>query len=154
MTKAKQTAWDCALRYLGQRNHGSAELRTKLSRRGFDVEEVNLAMDRLLAADLLDDQAFASEYARSLMLSKRLSKRAAAAKMRDRELATDVIAGALAEYSDEDELGCAVEIARQRLQQMSGVSAIAAKRRLLAYLARRGYSQSVCYQAMEIAADD
>lgn len=148
MSSPKQTAWDCALRYLGQRAHGSVELRVKLERRGFEEEEIDLAMDRLRGADLLDDEAFGAEYARTLIVSRGLSKAAAMRKLREKGLSEQVTASALAPFTDDEEYQRALELAQQRRRKLAELDPITAKRRILAFLARRGYPQSICYRAV------
>ena len=57
------TAYDVAVRLLGQRAHSAVELARKLARRGFEDEATGLVLDRLAEHGYLDD----AEYARALV---------------------------------------------------------------------------------------
>lgn len=145
--------WDAALRYLGQRDHSEHELRTKLARRDFDEDEIENVIQRLYAAKLIDDAKFASACAISYFHSG-LSRRAVAIKLRNKGLSDVNIEAALSGLDDDDELGRAIDLARSRLQKMSGIPQATARRRLLAFLGRRGFSESMCYAAVGKAFDE
>lgn len=145
------TAWDSALRYLGQRDHSTEELRVKLSRR-FEPEEVAEVMDRLATAELLDDAKFARRYAESLQ-KRGESRRSIAAKLKSKGIKAHEIERTLELYTDSDEFERAVELAARRLSSLDELPSDVKRRRLLAYLGRRGFSQQVCFAAMRKAED-
>ena len=146
------TAWDAALRYLGQRDHARLELAAKLERRGFSAEETADALERLDAADLLDDSAFARRLARQLLEGRHLSEREVhrrlTAKGVSPEVAEEAIATSAEPGSDFDR---ALVLAQRKLDGSAGLDTPTAQRRLLAYLARRGFSSGVCYAAYRAA---
>lgn len=142
---AAGSPWDCALRYLGQRSHSQHEIETKLARRGFAAEEIDATMGRLLRADLIDDDQFAYEYARSLFRTKKLSSREVARRLRDKGVPGITAERVLAEAADTGDYERALSVAAKKAGQMQGLDPAVQERRLLAFLARRGFTQSTCY---------
>lgn len=138
------TPWDAALRYLGQRAHSRLELDQKLTRRGYEPKEVRQTLERLDLAGLIDDEQFAIDYARSLFEAKGVSSREVVRRLRERGVGQAIIDSVLATTSDSD-FERALRIAERRLSQMQGIDNVTLRRRLLAYLGRRGFSEGVCY---------
>ena len=56
-------AYAKALRLLGRRDHFRAELAEKLRNKGFDDDEIERALDRLVELDLIDDERLAGRFA-------------------------------------------------------------------------------------------
>jgi regulatory protein len=54
-----QEALQSVFRYLAQRAHSRAELKTKLKRQGFDTTVIDKALERLEQLKLIDDRGFA-----------------------------------------------------------------------------------------------
>jgi regulatory protein len=80
---------------LGRRAHSRVELRRKLSRRGYSVGDIELALSRLIELGYLDDRSFAEGLVRRrgalrgpLALSAELAARGV-----DRDLADAALAG-------------------------------------------------------------
>jgi regulatory protein len=65
-----------ALKMLARRAHSVAEVRLRLSRKGFDAASISCAIARLSALGYLDDAVFAREKARSLFARSRLGPQA------------------------------------------------------------------------------
>src|SRR5437762_13870930 len=57
-------ALDAGVRLLGRRAHSRVELRRKLGRRGYVVEEIASALARLVELGYVDDRSFADGYIR------------------------------------------------------------------------------------------
>lgn len=55
----KQTALQCSVGLLARREHSEYELRQKLNQREFPIDEIELAIERLLDKDYLSDTRFA-----------------------------------------------------------------------------------------------
>ncbi|MEX2418629.1 MAG: regulatory protein RecX [Actinomycetota bacterium] len=137
---------DRALRFLAVRPRSRREVRDRLRKAGFDPEDIEGEIERLEAAGLLDDDRFARDYAEHLVGNKGVGRRALAsslfAKGIDKET-IDAVAGEMG--GDEEER--AEELARSRVSRLSGLDPAAAHRRLMGFLARRGYDASVCRRA-------
>lgn len=62
--KKLSSARNSAMDYLSRREHSRSELEQKLSDKGFDAEEIELALDRLSAENLQNDYRFCEAYLR------------------------------------------------------------------------------------------
>ncbi len=141
---------DRALGLLAVRPRSRRELQGRLLRAGFERDEVQQELDRLSAVGLLDDRGFAeafAEHAVGVRLSgRRAVASALAAKGVDRTTIDATLSGL--EGSEEDR---ALELARRRAPQLSGLAPEAAHRRLVGFLARRGYELGVARRVASIA---
>jgi regulatory protein len=105
-------------------------------------EAVDEALARLEARGLLDDRRFAAEYAARRAAAGRGAQRLVTdllAQGVDRGVAQTAVTEALAQEGV-DARQMARTVAVRRAAQLGDLPAAVRKRRLLAYLARRGYS--------------
>lgn len=134
--------FDRALDMLALRARSSAELKRQLQRKGEPPEFVAIAIERLLAAGFLDDAAFARQFARSKVLGAGLSKRRLQQELGRRGVAREVGDGAIEEVFGEEELDDAASIervARKKFKTLAKLDPATQRRRLYAFLARRGF---------------
>jgi regulatory protein len=136
-----QAAYRFVLAALGRRGFARRDLERRLVHRGHPREAAQSAIERAAAAGLLDDQQFALSYAQV----KSARGRGPARLLRDlfamgveRGLAEAAIAAVWAGEDRESE--AALALARKRAIQLGAISRPAKRRRLLAYLARRGFT--------------
>ena len=125
----------------------SREMRDYLLGREFEAEAVDAEIERLQGVGLLDDGELAETLVRTLRDRKGLGRAALTAELRRRHLESDAIEGAL-DALDDDELERAIEIAIKRAPQLRSLDQTTAKRRLGAFLMRKGYSGSVVSTAV------
>lgn len=64
-SRRARPALDVALRLLARREHSRRELRTKLSSRGYEADEIGRTLDRLAGRNLVSDERFAEAFLRS-----------------------------------------------------------------------------------------
>ena len=134
--------YDRALNMIALRARSSAELRRLLLRKGEPAENVDVAIERLLRAGFLDDESFAKQFARAKALGGGLSRRRVQQELARRGVARDVADVAIADvFSEEhiDEEGTLERLARKKLKSLARFDAAVQRRRLYAFLARRGY---------------
>lgn len=60
-----QSIKPAALRYLAQREHSIAELKSKLKRKGYSSQDIESLVPELVAEDLLNEYRYAEVYCRS-----------------------------------------------------------------------------------------
>jgi regulatory protein len=135
---------------LARRGMSAEEMASYLASRDFDGGEVELECERLLGVGLLDDFALASTLVRTLRDRKGLGRSSITAELRRRRIDQAAIEEALDEV-DDDELERAILIAQKRAPQLRSLDATTAKRRLGAFLQRKGYSGSVISTAVSRA---
>jgi regulatory protein len=136
---------------LARRGMSVAEMRALLTRRELEPEQVEAEVARLERVGLLDDRALAETLVQSLYERKGLGRSAIAAELRRRQVDPAAIDLALQVIDSDDELGRAIEVAEKRANQLRSYDPETARRRLGAYLQRRGYSGSILSAAMESA---
>lgn len=144
--------YDRALNMLAARARSSRELERLLVRKGEEPRHVRAAIDRLQAAGFLDDAAFARQVARS-----RLSGGGRSARRVRQELARKGVERSVADESvrdvvdDEgiDERALAVAAAEKKLRALRGLEPDVRRRRLYAFLARRGFAPDAIRHATD-----
>ena len=144
-----EAAFRTALRALERRSFARSDLGRRLVRKGHPSPGVEVALERLAARGLLDDTAFALNYA-----EVRNSRGRGPARVR-RDLAgmgvvREAIDCAMAAVwpPDVDNGQRALELARPRMARMAKLPRVAQRRRLLAFLARRGYTGDIAHKAV------
>jgi len=152
-TKSERRASNVSLNALARRGMSSREMEQLLERRELEPEDIESEIARLEGAGLLDDVQLAENLMRTLHERKGLGKSAIAAEMRRRKVDDSAIAAALETLDADDELERAIEVAVKRAGQLRSYDQETAKRRLSAYLQRRGYGGSVLSAAMKAALD-
>lgn len=136
----EEGAFRSALRALERRAHGERELGLKLERKGHTPEAVEAALQRLVALGLIDDVVFVRQYVQA-----RAAKGRGPVRLRHDlamlGIARGVIDQALSELavSGDDSLARARALVERRLKSLAGLPREARRRRLTAFLARRGY---------------
>ncbi|MDR0928994.1 MAG: recombination regulator RecX [Oscillospiraceae bacterium] len=142
----KSTALDRALRALAMRAHSEQELVQKLTRAGHDEHEIAEAMAKLNRHELLDDRAFAADWAAS-RARRGLGAMRIAQELRQKRVDGEAVAEALAALDEDQLLESAVALARKHLARGDQN----ARRRAMDALHRRGFSYALSRRAIERA---
>jgi regulatory protein len=140
--RAERTTYDRALDLLEARARSVVELRRMLVRKGEPAADVDAAIERLRSAGLLDDANYARQLARSKALNAGQSRRRIGQELAKRGVARAVADVAIADVFEEevvDESANIERAAHKKLKTLSGLDALTRRRRLYAFLARRGY---------------
>jgi regulatory protein len=128
----------------------------QLAKRGYPDDVSNRVLDRLAAVGLVDDLDFAQQWVSSRRAKAGKSKRALAAELHTKGVDNDVITAVLAGIDAGAERERAEELIRTKLRRETlGEDDTRVTRRLVAMLARRGYSQTVACEVVfaELAAE-
>lgn len=141
--EAQARAANISMHALTRRGVSSDEMRKLLRSRELAESAVTAEVERLEGVGLLDDSALAETLVRTLHERKGLGRAALTAELRRRALPIDAIQSALASIDTDDELARATELALKRVPQLRSLDPETAKRRLSAFLMRKGYSGSV-----------
>ena len=136
-----EAAHRAALRALARRAHARFDLRRRLLQKQHPPAAVDGALDRLAAAGLLDDGRFAADYA----AAKAYRGRGPARLIRDllalgidRRVAEEAVQTSLADEGI-DPTRAVRALAEKRARQLAALPAPVRKRRLTAFLVRRGF---------------
>jgi regulatory protein len=144
--------YDRALNLLALRARSARELRRQLVRKGEPVDQVDAAIARLQVAGFLDDGAFARQFARSKAVGAGMSRRRIQQELGRRGVARQIGDDAIADVFEEEQLDertVVEQAARKKLRSLTNLDDATRKRRLYAYLARRGYDLDDIRRAMQ-----
>jgi len=136
-----EAAYRAAVRAQTRRPHARAELRRRLMKKQHPGAAVDAALERLAAQDLLDDRRFAEHFVATRAQQGRGAVRLLQDLRRqgvDQRIAEAAVAASLAAEGI-DEVAVLRQVAERRARQLGALPPTAKRRRLLAYLARRGY---------------
>jgi regulatory protein len=128
-----EAAHRAALRALARRAHARLDLRRRLLQKQHPPHAVDGALERLSAAGLLDDLRYAFDYA----ASKARRGRGPARLVRDLQA------------QGVDPHDAVRALAQKRAKQLAGLPPVVRKRRLVAFLARRGFNGGEIREVVE-----
>lgn len=137
-----QSTYDRALTLLGFRARSVSELRRKLLQKGEDVARVEEVIARLRDQKLLDDADFARQFARTKLLAAGSSRRRILLELTRKGVARDVADQAIAELGESEGIDPAAavrRVAEKKWKSLAGLDDFTRRRRLYAFLARRGF---------------
>lgn len=146
--KEQRKATDICYALLTARARTRVELKEALLRKGIREETAEVVLGKFDRAGLIDDAAFAEVWVRSRHAYQGLGRRALARELRQKGVADEVAAEAVAAVDDEAEQERARELVRKKLRSMSGVDDQAKIRRLVGALARKGYAEGMAYRVV------
>lgn len=136
------SAYDLALRLLEYRARSASELRRQLLRKGAPSDDVDAAIDKLRDQKLIDDDGFARQFARSKVLGAGASRRRVVQELGRKGIGRDVAERALEELHDADGVdvsGAIHRVAKKKWTSLAKLDDVTRRRRLYAFLARRGF---------------
>jgi len=134
-------ARESAMMSLARREHSRAELAVKLKQKGYSAIVITSVLDELEKLGYLDDSRFARIWIERRSAQHPRGRRMLAAELEQKGIPAELVRDALAEHFPEDsERGLLIDLVRKRLRSSTGFDPRAFKRRLLGFLARRGFS--------------
>lgn len=152
-TRPERSANEDGVRLLARKARSSGELRNELLRLDHNPDEVEDVIDEFERSLYLDDAGLARVLTEKLRESKRASRSQIRTKLRARKLSDSAIESALAELDDDDEYALLRSTAADRARTMRDLDRQTAERRLLGFLARRGWSGEPATRAVREALD-
>lgn len=127
-----------------------AQLADVMRKRGVPVEAATEVLDRFDEVGLIDDAAFAQAWVSSRQAGRGLAPRALAGELRRRGVPEPLIADAVDTLDPDAVESAARTLVTRRLRAMTGLAPEVQLRRLVAMLARKGYSGDL---ALRVARD-
>ena len=141
-----QRCLDAAVRYLSYRPRGEAELRDRLTQRGFAGDIQDAVILKLREQGLVNDSAFAQFWRDNRDTFRPRSKWLTGLELRRKGVDTEIIDRVVDTIDDEAN---AYRAAQSKARQLSGADYPTFYRRLGGYLQRRGFSSSVIKGTLE-----
>jgi regulatory protein len=136
------TAYNYALNLLSARPYSTSALYRKLIQKKYSAADADDAIRRLVDNGLLNDAKYAEQYARSKILSTGSSKRRLQQDLYRKGIKGDIATTAIANVLEQEEIDPAVvieRVAKKKLAQLGNLEPHVLRRRLFAFLARRGH---------------
>jgi regulatory protein len=135
-----QRCLNAALRFLAYRPRSEAEVRQRLQKRGFEDGHIARVLARLKEQGLVDDAAFARYWLDNRESFSPRSRRLTGMELARKGLARDIIEDVLAGL---DEGASAYRAALSKARHLSPADYEDFRRRLVAYLGRRGFGYDI-----------
>jgi regulatory protein len=135
-------ATDSAIRLLTSRPRSVREIRDRLRRKEYGDETIDRVIERLREWRYIDDDAFARFWVENRESNRPRGRRLLEQELRMKGVERETVTNAIDE-ADIDERTGALEIARIKLRSYRGEEEPVARRRLGAFLARRGYGYDI-----------
>lgn len=147
----ERKAKNVLLHQLSRQAKSTQQLREVLEKREVPTEIAERVLERFTEAGLINDQQFAITVALSRRQTRGLSASAIRRELLKKGVGLHEIEIALREFQEEDELATAVRMAEKRLRALTKYEPVVQRRRVLGFLARKGYSGGVAYRALKEA---
>lgn len=135
-----ERAYERALNFLSYRPRSEAEVRRNLGKKDLDEPVVEAVIERLTRAELLNDREFARYWVQNRIEFNPRGLRALRQELWQKGVPETVIAETLAEL---DEEAAAQRVAEVGARKLAHHEPQAFRRKLVAYMARRGFSYPV-----------
>jgi regulatory protein len=148
----ERSTYEQALGFLEFRARSESELRRKLLQKGSPAAEVDEVVSRLRAQRLLDDDEFARQFARGKVLGAGASRRRIVLELTRKGVAREVADRAvegLEENEGIDPEAVIHRVAAKKWKSLSKLDDFTRKRRLYAFLARRGFDPDEIRSALD-----
>lgn len=135
-----------ALRFLSYRPRSVGEVRRNLAKKPYPEPVIDAAIERVIRLGYLDDAAFANFWVENRDTFKPLSPRALRYELRQKGVADEHIAAALADVDDHD---AAYRAAQGRVRRYQHKSREEFRQKLGAFLQRRGFNYGTIRDVLE-----
>lgn len=135
---AGEVALDNAVKFISYRSRTEAEIRRKLSEKGFSDLEIEKVLERLRSNGLVADEQYARSWVESRSATHPRSRRLMSMELRQKGVSDSDISKALDESVDDDEL--AYQAAMQYAHRLAKFEWDKFRERLSGYLLRRGFT--------------
>lgn len=145
-------ARQAAFLLLSYRARTTTELRQRLARKGFSPQVISCTLQRLAELKLIDDAGFARRFAEDRIVLGHKGKWRIRGELLRHGVAKEQIADALASAPDETE--AARQAAEKYRSRNRRLEPAVLKRRLYAFLARRGFSPDTIHQVTGVSSEE
>ena len=131
---------------LEHRARSRSELAAALHKRAVPDDAAERVLDRFTAVGLIDDAALAQSVAGAQHRERGLARRAVAVKLRQRGIDEELIGEALTGIDSDDERVRAEQLVARRRRALSRLPIDVQTRRLVGFLARKGYPPRLAFE--------
>ena len=138
------------MRLLNYRERSIKELADKLDGKHYSPAIITAVIKRLEELELLNDEKFARLWIRSRVRFKPRSAWLISRELREKGIEEEVIQQVIEEeFTPEQEMEAAMSLAEKQVRRYRGEEPEKARRKLFAYLSRRGFSPDMIWKCLE-----
>jgi regulatory protein len=141
-----ERAYERALNFLSYRPRSEAEVQRNLREKNVAGEVIETVVERLARAGLLNDREFARYWVENRLQFKPRGARALRQELWEKGVPDPVVTETLEEFDEED---AAREVAEAGARRMAHLDPADFRRKLSAYMTRRGFSYAVINPLVE-----
>jgi regulatory protein len=152
-TDERARATTAAIAFLAYRPRSEREVRDRLRLKGYSPEAIDAAVEKLAGWRYLDDEEFARRWVENRTIHQPRGARLIEQELRTKGVERETAKRAV-EEAEIDERAAALEVARDRARRLAGDDPAAARRKLAAYLARRGFGWDAVRPALDAVLGD
>jgi regulatory protein len=140
----RDKAYDRAVRYIAIRARSKWEMEQYLGKKGYDKQLIAYLVQKLVNNLLLHDEKFAQQWIQWRLNSGGRSKARLRAELRQKHICDEIIDNVLSTIDEQTE----IEQLKNIIERKSKISQYRSRDKLMAYLARQGYSYYHIKQAL------
>lgn len=147
-----EVAFQKAIRLLDYRPRTGQEIREKLQQKGFEPGQIEQVVERLTSSHLIQDDKFAAAWVESRNQFRPSSQRVMRYELRRKGIDEETIEGAL--QGSVEDLELAQRAAQKMVRRLTNLEWQEFRKKLSAFLARRGFSYETVAQVVKTAWDE
>ena len=141
-------ARDCALRLLLNQKYTKSQMIEALGKREFSGHAAAEALENLEQLGYIKDERYAKNWVKNRLRTRPTSKRAMERELSGKGIDKATALRVLAEIYDADETWLALQLAAKQATRYKSLDPTVAKRRLYAFMARRGFDHETIGHVM------
>lgn len=151
-SEVKKESKDATLKFLSYRMRSEKEVRDKLKKKGFANDLIAEVIKDLKRVNLLNDYEFASAWIRDRISNKPRGKTLLKQELWKKGIKEEIIEKVLREYFEDEEveLNLAKKLLEKRKKRYENLDKNVAKRRMMSFLLRRGFSYETVKEVLKI----
>jgi regulatory protein len=147
-----EVAFQKAIKLLDYRPRTGQEIRQKLHQKGFEPGQIEQVVERLISANLIQDEKFAALWVESRNQFRPSSQRVLRYELRSKGIDEEIIEEAL--QGSVEDLELAQRAAQKMVRRLANLDWQEFRKKLSAFLARRGFSYETVAQVVKTSWDE
>lgn len=130
------------------------EVRAKLARWGMDSAAQQRIIERLINENFISEERYARAFVADKLRFNRWGRVKIAAALREKKVAPECVAEALATIDDEEYMGIMQAVVAAKRRELRGKADYASQQKILRFAAGRGFEPNLIMQAIKFNPDE
>lgn len=132
-----------AVRLIEHHDRTAADLRARLATRGYAADTIEEVLERLISGGYVDDRRYAERFAELAVANRGMGSRRIRMELVRRGVPKEMAIETGLDLAGDDRVR-AEQVAERRVTRMKELAPDVATRRLIGFLARKGYAPDIC----------